>query len=267
MSSDKAKKFYYKFLKAVEKNGIFFAVFKTLQYPFSRLMKKIKDRRISKIFALENTEDRFTKIAQVNYWRSKESVSGPGSTLNSTENLRQKLPELFERFAIADIFDAPCGDFNWMKLVVRNNNVNYTGADIVKPLIKNNLARFKNANTNFLHLDITKQPFPKADLWICRDCLFHFSFADTLSALNRYLESEIPYVLTSTYKNTSGFDNSDIKTGHWRLIDLFSAPYLFPQVTLFRIDDYLKSERPREMCLWSREQTASAVAKFTETLV
>lgn len=263
MSSDESKKFYHKFLKAVEENGIFFAVFRTLQNSFSWFMKKIIDR---KIFALENTEDRFTQIAKVNYWGSKETVSGPGSTLNKTENLRQNLPELFERFAIADIFDAPCGDFNWMKLVVRNYSVNYTGADIVKPLIKNNISRFKNANTNFLHLDITRQNFPEADLWICRDCLIHFSFADTLSALNRYLESEIPYMFTSTHKNTSGFNNSDIKTGHWRIIDLFSAPYFFPQETLFRIDENLTSERPREMCLWSREQIASAVVKFSETL-
>jgi hypothetical protein len=45
------------------------------------------------------------------------------------------MPPLIEKFSIKSMFDAPCGDFNWMKLVLDKVKVDYVGADIVKPLI------------------------------------------------------------------------------------------------------------------------------------
>jgi len=83
-----------------------------LAYPFNVYSNKIKEK---KIFKHDSIEDRFTEIYKSNYWGSKESVSGIGSTLIYTENLRSKLPDLFQLYSIKSIFDAPCGDFNWMK--------------------------------------------------------------------------------------------------------------------------------------------------------
>ena len=60
----------------------------------------------------------FDNIYEMNYWRNCESLSGDGSTLNYTENLRKQLPNLIKAFSINTIYDAPCGDFNWMRGVV-----------------------------------------------------------------------------------------------------------------------------------------------------
>jgi hypothetical protein len=239
------------------------ALYKALRYP---LVRAVEENRKKKMLRSTNIEERFTEIYRTNYWGSEESVSGPGSTLECTVNLRRHLPELFAKFDVRSVFDAPCGDFNWMKVVVSECAISYTGADIVRPLIESHIGQYQNEGTQFLHLDITKEAFPKADLWMCRDCLFHLSFEDTLSAFRRFVDSGISYLLTTTHKNPAGIENAEIKSGESRFMDLCGSPYFLPAGVLFRIDDHLDSATPTEMCLWSREQVARGVVKFEATL-
>jgi hypothetical protein len=243
--------------------GLFSTIYKTLRYPFLPLLQKTaianNQATIADILKSTAIEDRFTRIYSSNYWGSKESVSGKGSTLNCTKNLRRHLPHLFSQFSIKRVFDAPCGDFNWMRVIVEECDLDYIGADIVEPLVERNNARFKSSKARFIHLDITKDEFPKADLWICRDCLFHLSYDDIRRSLRQFAASEVSYILTTTYKNNAGFENRDIITGDMRLVDLFSKPFNLPTAVLFRIDDYLGRHR-REMCLWSRAQIIEGLA-------
>jgi SAM-dependent methyltransferase len=215
-----------------------------------------------KFYRHASVERRFTEIYKRNHWGNTESVSGDGSSLAFTANLRKHLPLLFERFGIKSILDAPCGDFNWMSHVLAEYPLNYTGADIVLPLIEGNERAFGNKNTRFVHLDLTKEAFPSSDLMICRDCLFHLSFNDTKLVLQNFVDSNIPYLLTTTIVNTGQFTNADIITGQFRPIDLFSEPFNFSTDTLFRIDDGPPPDPDREMCLWTRDQVASVIANF-----
>ena len=231
---------------------------KILKYPFAVAARNFADSRIA---SLRTPESRFTWIYQKNYWQSGESVSGDGSTLEYTANLRKQLPALFEKFAIKSVLDAPCGDFNWMRELLRTVDIEYTGGDIVRPLIQSLNAQHGAPRSNFIHLDLVAGRLPKADLMICRDCLFHLSFADTRAALENYLRSGTPYLLTTTHKNLSGWANQDIKTGFYRQIDLFAAPYNFPSTPLARIDDWVTPFPEREMCLWSRDQVATALGR------
>lgn len=256
------------------KGGVFLTVNKSIVYLYWQLVFKIRQfklayesNKVNKIFALDSLEDRFNIIAKINYWGSRESISGPGSTLGSTKNLRHELPNMFKSFDIKVVFDAPCGDFNWMKSVVEMTNITYLGGDIVKSIVEDNRSRNSHNDTGFVHFDITKDFFPKADLWICRDCLFHFSYGDTILAIERYLESKIPYMLTSTHKNIQPFDNTDIKTGDFRLIDLFSNPYSFSNEPLLRIDDSFTLNTPREICMWSHNQILDAYKKFNKAVI
>jgi hypothetical protein len=242
------------FLRMARTAGVRAACAKALRYARNL-------RKTAKILEASSIEDRFTTIYADNYWGDKESVSGYGSTLRYTTQLRDKLPALFERFHINSIFDAPCGDFNWMPSVLVGRDLHYVGADIVKPLIEALNAKHQTARVSFEHLDLTADAFPAADLWICRDCLFHLSRADTERALKRFIESNIPYLLTTTHKNLGEYQNVDIKTGDFRFIDLFAAPYNFPADVLFRIDDYHAPEQPREMCLWSRAQILNSLSQ------
>lgn len=239
--------------------GVTPTIIKVCKYSINKINRKKYEE---KIFSIPNIEDKFTEIYRTNYWENFESVSGKGSTLEWTENLRLQLPELFEKFKIKTVFDAPCGDFNWMRYVVENTTINYIGGDIVYPLIEAHNTKYQNARTKFMHMDLTKDKFPASDLMICRDCLFHLSYSDTKLVLKNFIDSNIPYLLTTTFVDIGNFINKDITTGDFHYIDLISAPYHFPKDVLYRINDSLPSHPPRDMCLWSREQIILAMSMF-----
>lgn len=240
--------------------GLRLTLAKIMNYPFNVLTRK---RFANKVLTLSSIEDRFTYIYNKNHWACDESVSGTGSTLIYTKNLRQELPKLIEQFAIKSIFDAPCGDFNWMRLLLPLIDVDYIGGDIVQPLIDEHNKIHKNKKTRFVHIDLTQSRFPKSDLMICRDCLFHLSYDDTRAVLRNFVDSDIPYFLATTHMQASEFINKNIRTGDWRLIDLFSSPYNFPRDTLASIDDWVAPDAERKMCLWSKLQVSIALATFT----
>jgi hypothetical protein len=213
----------------------------------------------------QTNQERFTWIYNTNAWCGS-TPSGQGSSLGYTANLRGEIPKLLRDYSIQIIFDAPCGDFNWMRHVLTEVDIQYIGADIVHPLISSLNGKYGDAKTSFIHMDLIKDKFPNADLMICRDCLFHLSFLDIESVLRNFLLSGIPYLLTSTYINRGRFVNRDIRTGEFRLIDLFSSPFNFPTDPLLRIDDWVPPHPERQMCLWSKAQVDGALASFNVAL-
>ena len=221
------------------KLGFFSTLKKILFYPFMYFFDKKRQMK-KKILHLNDVKDRFTKIYQSNYWSNDESVSGFGSTVLATENLRAQLTVILEKFNIETILDAPCGDFNWMNLFLKENKLkNYIGVDLVSEMIKKNNENFKNDTINFIELDIIKDPLPTADLLICRDCLIHFSYEDIHKFLQNFKNSSIKYLLTTNFyfdKNTD-YITKDIITGDHRITDLNSEPINFPK-SIFSIKDY-----------------------------
>ncbi len=200
----------------------------------------------------------FAGIYERNIWKNAESISGHGSTLEYTESVRSALPVIFAKLNICGIVDAPCGDFNWMRRVPLEG-IQYCGIDIVPRLITENNSRYGSGNIRFICADISHTIFPDADLLFCRDCLFHLSFSDIRSFLQSFAESKIRYLMTTTHRNPYRFKNYDIVTGDFRVIDLFKPPFGFPHDVLFRVDDYLRPDPPREMCVWSSEQVQASV--------
>ncbi|MUO80024.1 class I SAM-dependent methyltransferase [Agrobacterium vitis] len=209
-------------------------------------------------------EDRFTRIYRDRAWSSRESISGTGSELRYTEGLRNSFPGLLQSFGIQRLLDAPCGDFNWMRHVVAATSVDYIGGDIVRPLIETNQREYGAQGVRFLHLDITRDSLPAADMMMVRDCLFHLSNADIRLFLDNFLKSEIPYLFTTTHK-PGPFTNSDIVTGDFRFIDLFAPPYSFSSDPVFRVDDFIAGHKPREMCLFTRSQVEAAARGMADT--
>jgi hypothetical protein len=211
-------------------------------------------------------ESKFTEIFRNNSWGNAESVSGDGSSLKYTETIRNEIPILLDKFNIKSVFDAPCGDFNWMKEIVSSHNINYIGGDIVKDIADNNQKLYGANNIKFLHFDITKTDFPSAELWICRDCLIHLSYEDILSSLIQFSNSSIDYMLTTTHKNDRSFENKNISSGGFRYIDLFSKPFNFPKEVLYRIDDWNPPFKSAELILIHREQISNILNYFEEDI-
>ena len=157
-------------LDSIRSDGPSITVWKCLRYPFRRYHHYQVKR------ALQNGApvQIFSKIYKAKgSWGSLESASGLGSTLAYTATLRQQLPQLFKDFDITSVYDAPCGDFNWMRLVIEQSDITYYGADIVPAIIDKIRRQYARPKVSFKCADITLNEFPKVDLWFCRDCLFH----------------------------------------------------------------------------------------------
>jgi hypothetical protein len=192
-----------------------------------------------------------------------ESVSGPGSTLQFTANLRNELPKIFEQFGIRTVFDAPCGDLNWMKEVLKVcDDISYIGGDIVEPLIKSNTEVYgSRPNTQFINIDIINDPLPSVDLMICRDCLFHFSEADIKQFFKNFVASDILALLVTNEDSNDA--NRDIVTGGYRHTNLLATPYNFKRNYIYAVDDWpYPPPAIRKMYMWSREQIAEVVNNF-----
>lgn len=191
----------------------------------------------------------FYQIYKRNRWGNNESVSGPGSTLEHTANIRKELPKLFASLKVQSVLDAPCGDYNWFRFVQEECRIQYTGADIVPDLIARNQAAFGTENVHFVNLDITADALPQADLWLCRDCLFHLRNKDILNVLNRFKNGPIRYLLTSTYSESP--ENTDIPTGSFRFLNLELPPFNLCK-PLVKIDDWIPGTPVRHLALWDR---------------
>ena len=90
--------------------------------------KKIKNLFLSK----QTIEEKFNIIYDTNYWSDGQSRSGSGSNLESTKSIKSHLPKIIKDFEIKSIFDAPCGDLNWMQEILKTIDINYHGSDSVK---------------------------------------------------------------------------------------------------------------------------------------
>jgi len=229
-----------------------------MKLPGGKALLRMRERSLAhRMFAqrhaglnAESAADVFRHHFESNSWGNAESVSGAGSTLQYTENIRKELPALVEELGVRVILDAPCGDFNWFKAVEWKTPVSYLGGDIVEPLIERNQILYGTEGRRFLHLNIINAPLPSADLWLCRDCLFHLSERDIFLALDNFLHSKIEYLLTSVHGQCEL--NTDIPSGWFRLLDLRLPPFSLGQ-PIRLIDDWIEGYPVRHLALWRRD--------------
>ncbi len=187
---------------------------------FSKLRYRIKRRALRG----RDPAEVFSDYVRINKWGDRESVSGKGSNLQSTEELRRLLPPLLAELGVRSMVDVPCGDFNWMAHVDLSG-VDYLGGDIVPELIERNRTKHSRAGIAFEVIDLIAGPVPKADLVFCRDCLVHLSNAHVAAALANIRASDANWLLTTVY---GGSPNDDIYTGEWRPIDISRPPFGLP---------------------------------------
>ena len=170
-------------------------------------------------------ESTFARLYTENLWGNAESVSGPGSTLNSTIKLRSELPLLLDELGAKTLLDAPCGDFNWIK----ETNLRleqYTGLDVVADIVARNAKLYGNENRTFLVRDLTRDELPCVDVILCRDCFIHLSYRHIATAIKNFKRSRSTYLLTTTYPLWRC--NKNINTGDFRFINLMLPPFDFP---------------------------------------
>ena len=177
-------------------------------------------------FAGLDLAQRFARIKETGLWGAETSVSGLGSEWAATAAVRAALAPLFTRFGIESVLDVPCGDARWIADSVRD--IVYTGIDIVPALVAAAQAheRATGGFRRFRVGDLTRDPLPRVDLILCRDCLVHLSFANIARAITQFRDSGSRYLLTTTFPALD--HNADCEDGDWRGLNLERAPYGWP---------------------------------------
>lgn len=182
----------------------------------------------------DTLEERFSHIYRTGVWQSTPDApsSGAGSHPEVANRLGRELPALVTKLGISHFLDIGCGDFSWMRNV--ELGCRYTGADIVPSVIERNSQQFGRPDRQFLLLNATVDTLPSADLALCREVLFHLSFADARALLRNVRRSGITWLLATTDDVTQF--NADIESGDFRVLNLSVAPFRFP-VPKFRLED------------------------------
>lgn len=218
--------------------------------PFSRAWDPPED-------APRRRQEVFETIFRKNYWGSSESVSGPGSELARTAKYREQLAAFLEDYRIRSLFDAPCGDLNWMGEVLARVPVQYIGGDISTEVLA--AARRRHPELDLRHFDICADTFPDVQLWHCRDAFLHLSFRDIWSALERVSVSNVELVLLSTHR-ARFMRNTDVRTGGARPLDLHRPPFNFPTAIRY-LDDSRWPEFPRSVGVWNLKTIREALRR------
>ena len=191
--------------------------------------------------------DVFKTIHDTHYWKSTESLSGPGSDTANTQRIREFLPLILRSLSVASILDAGCGDWNWMSKV-NLEGIKYRGCDIVPDLIAGN--QHNHPGHDFFIADLTKANLPTCDLILCRSVLFHLAFANVGKVLRNFKASGAKWLLTTTYPYFNN-PNQDIQDGHWHRINLEKPPFNWPAPYLLMVEG---NEPDGWLGLWKLEE-------------
>jgi hypothetical protein len=183
----------------------------------------------------------FTRHFESRGWGEPETASGRGSSLLNTAAIRDELPALFAELRIRSVTDAGCGDFHWFReLDVELDS--YVGIEVVDALVRQNRERYGRADRRFVSLDVIRDPLPRADLILSRDCLVHLKTRQVLAALRNFRRSGSRYLLATTF--TGPHANEDAPLGGWRPLNLERPPFaLGPPLRL--ISEAASVEDPR----------------------
>lgn len=215
--------------------------------------------------------DNLRSAFETKSWAGKKDAaprSGPGSTLDQTAQLRAALPRIFQTYGVKTFLDAPCGDWFWMQHVDLAG-VDYIGGDISKEVIDANAAQFTKPGVQFVHLDITSDPLPAADIMLCRDCMMHLKHWLRWKFFENFVASECRYLMTTVHhvlENRAVVNNGGFKRFNPAAMPFNFPPALelIPETAETLPEDILHNRvaapEHRSIGIWSREQVAQALA-------
>jgi len=171
----------------------------------------------------------FSRIYRGGDFKGRESRSGEGSGTEQTRLIRSALPELFKKYNVKSLLDAPCGDFFWMRFVDLSG-IEYIGADIVEEAVEKNISEFGQNGCRFEVMDVVRVKPPQVDMIFCRDLLVHLSLDDGRKVIGNFKNSGSKYLLTTTFTDrTSNIYDIKIRPGEvfWRPLNLEKPPFSF----------------------------------------
>ena len=183
---------------------------------------------LSPLFSNEDIEATFTQYYENASWGRNEhgeGYSGPGSQVSNTARYMKFLQDFVKKNKIKTIVDVGCGDWTFSQYLDWNG-AEYTGIDIVKPVIEKNIKKFSSPKVRFIHSNGIEMDLPKADLLICKDVLQHLPDREIhkfLKQLSKYKHCLITNDIDPKTKSSENIELSDFTCG--RFMDLTKYPF------------------------------------------
>lgn len=202
----------------------------------------------------------FTNIYNQHSWGGT-SKSGPGSDLEQTKTIIETLPKILLQYEIKTFFDAPCGDFNWIKFI-DFSNIQYIGGDIVDDVVKNNIIKYSKDFIKFITTDIIIDTIPKCDMMFTRDCLVHFPIDKIFKFFTNLIFCDVKYFMSTSFVNRT--KNTDICFGDWRPLNLLAPPFNFPkplEIINEKCTENGGVNSDKSMCIWAVEDMYSSIMR------
>lgn len=217
----------------------------------------LKSLRNVKLRYLESksAEDVFTDIYLQGKWGKGDTpfFSGTGSIEETYRPYIQFMQDFIRKHQIKTVVDLGCGDFRVGRHLAQQPDLNYTGCDIVRPLIEYNQKTFGNANIQFLQRNMITDELPDGDLCIIRQVFQHLSNDSILKVLPKLKKYRYVVIADAQPDMDKQKINRDIPnfsgtravvhgTGLW----LESSPFHLPITTLHSYtlntgdDEYLR---------------------------
>lgn len=171
--------------------------------------------------------DTFNIIYSNNIWNNNNNnipLSGPGSSLDNTKELILYLNNLK---GFNSCLDIGCGDLTWISKT-KLFNENYIGIDVSDYIIEKNKKKFNDMK--FYSINAVNGKLFNAELFICRDVMFHLNKEDNIQLLKNIGNYKFKYIiLTSSNCRNNIFDlnNND----HFCPINLEISPFNFKNIT------------------------------------
>ncbi len=214
-------------------------------------LRKTVDPRLSGDLA-----DRFKGIYEQGIWtegRADVPGSGAGSTLDATANLRARLPGLLGELGATSLLDVGCGDLHWLSQL--ELPCPYLGIDIVPGVIETNIARYGSDTRRFAVANAVTDALAPADVVLCREVIFHLSFADSRALLRNLLTTGCRWILLTSDSATRF--NADIESGGARILNLEIAPFRLGPPAQSVVED--SSYQGRVIGVWPATTVAKAL--------
>ena len=185
---------------------------------FARRLRHHQDRPVE--LARVNIFERF---ASQNAWRSRETVSGPGSELARTVSARHCLGRWIAQYGWRSVGDI-CGDGNWQGNITGIDSIAYTGYDIANFSLRR--ARHKNhghATMRFKQMDLVDTVPPTADAFIVRDVIQHLPLRMGMQVLQNVVRSKAQFLVVSSFPNVKL--NIGVQIGGFYRNNIYAPPF------------------------------------------
>jgi SAM-dependent methyltransferase len=174
---------------------------------------------------MKNLKELFTNTYVNNGWTQDGSISGLGSSLAYTENIRKVLVDIIKQNGIKTIWDCSCGDWHWMK-EIKDELPNYIGNDIVDRLVEINNETYGSDTIRFqcgdMLEELRKLETMSIDLILCRHTLEHLPTDYAIDVVREIHRVSKHSLITS---NLNGNSEIDANGQNSRPIDLQKDEY------------------------------------------